>query len=147
MEEQEGTVVEVKNGWAVVRVGRHEECTGCGACGAARQQMVEARDELGTHPGTRVRFRMPRHSVALGAFVVFALPLLLAGLGGVLGFMLSAGPEAFFAGAAAQEMALGEKAATIGGAIVGTLVGLRGIKWFDRKVAGRQPYLTAIITH
>lgn len=130
MQLEEGVVAEAAEGNCVrVRVGRHEECTGCGACGAARHAVVLVRGNgFCLKPGMRVRFALPDHSVVLGAFIVFIVPLVLAALGG------------FACGIAADN-----DLAAVCGAVCGALLGMLLIRCFDRRVQKRQPYVVEII--
>lgn len=91
MKQEEGLVVKVQDGLASIKVGRHAECSGCGACPSSRQVMVEAVNRIGAQPGQRVRFAMQEAHVLTGAFVVFVLPLLSAAVGAVLGWQLAIG--------------------------------------------------------
>ena len=42
MKQEQGIVLETADGMAKVRIGRHAECGSCGACGGARQVVVDA---------------------------------------------------------------------------------------------------------
>lgn len=130
MQLEEGVVIEAVIADSVrIRVGRHEECSGCGACGAVRQAVVVAQDGgYSLQPGMRVRFAMPEHSVVLGAFVVFMLPLVLAAVGGLLGWL-----------------ALWSDVAVVCGAVVGALLGMMLVRLFDRRAQRRQPYVVEIL--
>ena len=134
MQMEEGFVMTVTDGVAEVRVGRHAECVSCGACGAARQAVVEARDDIGARPGDHVRFTLPEHSVVLGSLIVFAVPLVLAlalGIGG-----------AFVEGNGA--VANGTLGGLIGAA-VGLALGGLVVRWFDRRAARQQPRIVEIL--
>ncbi len=88
MKQEEGIVLELRGKLAHIRVGRHEECVSCGACGGAQNVTVDAVNELGAQPGQHVKFEMQETNVLTGAFMVFILPLLAAALGGFLGWQL-----------------------------------------------------------
>ncbi len=88
MKQEEGIVLELRGELAHIRVGRHEECVSCGACGGARNVTVDAVNGLGAQPGQHVKFEMQETNVLTGAFMVFILPLLAAALGGFLGWQL-----------------------------------------------------------
>ena len=109
-------------------------CVSCGACGAARQAVVEARNGIGAQPGDHVRFTLPEHSVVLGSLIVFAVPLVLALACGVLGAWLDGG------GVVAS--------GTLGG-LVGAAIGLAAgglvVRWFDRRAAAQQPQIVEIL--
>ena len=133
MKQEQGLVMDVEGRIARVKVGRHEECTGCGACPSSRHVTVDAVNDLGAKPGQRVRFEMREEQVLLGAFVVFLLPLLSAGLGALFGWQMS--------------LALGmeETVGTVAGAAVFFLMSLLGVKLFDRRAAKNQQMKPVII--
>ncbi len=84
MKQEQGLVIELKDGLARIKVGRHTECVSCGACPSSQHVMVEAINPLGAKPGQRVKFELQEQHMLTGAFVVFVLPLLCAALGAVL---------------------------------------------------------------
>ena len=131
MQLEEGVVLEIvaEGKRARVRVGRHEECTGCGACGAAHHAVADVRsNSFCLKPGMRVRFALPDYSVVLGAFIVFIVPLALAAVGGF-----------------ACGLVLDSDLAAVGGAISGALLGMLLVRLFDRRMQERQPYVAEII--
>lgn len=128
MKEEQGLVLATVNQLATVRIGRHAECSSCGACGGSRQVTIEALNQLGAQPGQRVRFAMREQNVLAGAFVVFVLPLLLAAVGAGSGWWL--GQTDNYA---------------IGGGIIFFVLGLVLVKIFDRRVAHRQNLKPVII--
>ena len=132
---EEGFVVAVENGVATVRVGRHAECSSCGACGAARQAVVEAKDTVGAAVGDHVRFTVPEHSVVLGSLIVFAVPVALALVLGVCGALVEGG------GTVANGTLGGLVGAAVGLAIGGGIV-----RWFDRRAAAQQPRIVEILS-
>ncbi|SFT66958.1 positive regulator of sigma(E), RseC/MucC [Selenomonas sp. GACV-9] len=137
MKQEQGLVVEVYDGLAKIKVGRHAECTSCGACPSSRQVMVEAVNSLGAQPGQRVRFALQEQDVLVGAFVVFVLPLLGAGLGAVAGWWL------------APSLSLPEAQGSVGGAVIALVLALAFVRSFDRRVARRQemkPVIVEILT-
>lgn len=137
MKQEQGLVVEVYDGLAKIKVGRHAECTSCGACPSSRQVMVEAVNKIGAHPGQRVRFAMQEQNVLVGAFVVFVLPLLAAGLGAVAGWLL------------APSLSVSAAQGSAGLALVALVLALGFVRYFDRRVARRQemkPVIVEILT-
>lgn len=132
---EEGFVVAVADGVATVRVGRHAECSSCGACGAARQAVVEACDDIGAKAGDHVRFTVPEHSVVLGSLIVFAVPVALALVLGVCGALVEGG------GTVANGTLGGLVGAAVGLAIGGGIV-----RWFDRRAAAQQPRIVEILS-
>jgi len=131
---EEGFVLTTHDGIAEIRVGRHAECVSCGACGAARQAVVEAKDDIGAHVGDHVRFTLPEHSVVLGSLIVFAVPLLLALVLGIGGAYID-----------------GEGVVSNGtlggliGAALGLAIGGGVVRWFDRRAARQQPKIVEIL--
>ena len=93
-----------------------------------------AAGRLGTAPGDFVRFTVPEHSVVLGSLIVFAVPLVLAAIFGVLGAYVEGG----FAAADG----------TIGGlvgAAIGLVLGGIVVRWFDRRAARQAPEIIEIL--
>lgn len=138
MKEEEGLVIRVDEArrTATVKVGRHEECSACGACAGSRQLTVEAVNEIGAALGQRVKFSMQEQHMLKGAFIVFMLPLLLAGAGGIAGWQLGYGGEA-------EDL----YPATL--AFLGFCLGAGIVKWYDkRSVASQheQPVITEIVS-
>ncbi len=130
MKQEEGVVLEVSDGLARVRVGRHSDCISCGACAGAQNIVVDAVNRLGAEPGQRVRFELQEEQVLTGAFVVFILPLLAAGIGGLAGwqFGIMQGMDTLNLESLTNP--------AIGGALLFFLLSLFGVKLYDRK-AGR----------
>ena len=131
MQEEEGFVLDSADGVAHVRVGRHRECVSCGACGAVRQAVVEAKNPLGAVPGDFVRFTVPEHSVVLGSLIVFAVPLVLALGLGVLGALVAGGIDGMVGG--------------LIGAAIGLILGGFVVRWFDRRAARPAPQIIEIL--
>lgn len=138
MKEEEGLIIKLneERRTATVRVGKHDECSACGACAGSRQLTVEAVNKLGAAQGQRVKFRMQEQHLLKGAFMVFILPLLLAGAGAYLGWRLF-GDESF---GGLYPFSTG---------IIGFVLGAALVKWYDRRAAARQqeqPVITEIIS-
>ena len=138
MKEEEGLVIKVNlaDGTATVKVGKHDECSACGACAGSRQLTVEAVNGPGAALGQRVKFRMQEQHMLKGAFIVFILPLLMAGMGAYLGWSLfdDGGPGS------------GLYVSSTG--IIGFVLGAAFVKWYDRRASMRQkeqPVITEII--
>ena len=138
VKQEEGLVLETQEGMARIRVGRHAECVSCGACAGAQNIVVDAVNGLGAQPGQRVKFELQEAHVLTGAFVVFILPLLAAGMGAVLGWQLELmqGMEAV-----GKE---GIPDFAIGGGILFFLLSLLGVKLYDRK-AGKNQQMKPVI--
>lgn len=121
MKIEEGSVIMVhENGLAEVKVGRHSDCIACGACPGSDNIVVMVVDPIGVKVGQQVKFEMREMNVIMGAFVCFILPLLLIGLGAIGGYYygLSTGVE--------------EVHFAVFGGIVGLVIGVVLMKWFDR---------------
>jgi len=136
LREEEGLVIKVNDeeGTVTVKVGKHEECSACGACAGSRQLTVEAVNELGAALGQRVRFSLQEQHMLKGAFIVFLLPLIFAGLGGFL---------------AGWELCEENEIYAAYGAALGFFAGGLFIKWYDKRASDRQneqPVITEIIS-
>ena len=83
---EEGIIIEEKGEYATVKVGRHENCTACGACASARNVVIDASNPIGAKKGDRVRFTTKKENILTGAFMVFVFPLIFAALGAVFAF-------------------------------------------------------------
>ncbi len=143
MKQEEGVVLEVSDGLARIRVGRHSDCISCGACAGAQNIVVDAVNRLGAEPGQRVRFELQEEQVLTGAFVVFVLPLLAAGIGGLAGWQFGViqGMETLDHESLANPV--------IGGALLFFLLSLFGIKFYDRKAAHnrkKKPVIVEILS-
>ncbi len=133
MKIEQGLVLEVENNIAKIRVGRHQDCSSCGACASAQNLVIEAVNKLGAKPGQRVRFEMQDTNVLQGAFMVFVMPLLAAALGGFLGWRVS------------EMWGLDLTQAAVIGAVVLFLISLIGVKFFDKAVARNQSLKPVIV--
>lgn len=123
MTTEEGTVVSIlDNGEAEVKVGRHSDCIACGACPGAEHIVVKALNPVGAKVGQHVRFQMREINIVIGAFVCFIMPLLICAAGAIGGH--------YFALSHSYDPT---QTAIIGG-IIGFLVGVIGVKLFDRSL-------------
>ena len=123
MKIEEGTILSIEeDGLAEVKVGRHSDCMACGACPGAEHIVVKALNPIGAEVGQHVKFEVREVNIVIGAFVCFIMPLIIAGLGAVAGHWigLCQGMDAM-------------QAAIVGG-IVGFLIGVVGVKLFDRSL-------------
>ena len=133
MKQEQGIVLSVDGGLAQVMVGRHEECGSCGACGGAQQVVVEAVNDVGAQPGQRVLFEFREANVLTGAFVVFILPLLMGGVGAVIGHFMA--PMLDASGSLPYVL----------GALVFFLLALVLVKLFDKRAAQKQEAKPVIV--
>ena len=85
MKTEQGLVIEVIDNMAKVKVGRHNDCSNCGACPGNESVVIIANDKVGVKVGDRVIFEVKEVNVLKGAFVVFILPLIAAFIGVILG--------------------------------------------------------------
>lgn len=140
MKQEQGMVLETSGGMAKIRVGRHAACISCGACASSRHVMVEAVNALGARPGQRVLFFMQEQYILTGAFIVFVLPLLAAGVGGLAGWETALHW-------AADDAAMHFYGAAAGG-VCFFLLSLGFVKFFDRRAARSRkakPVITKIL--
>jgi len=106
--EESGTVIEVREHTALVRLKRSSACSGCasaGQCHAGRdnEQLLKARNEVGAAVGDAVRVAVSAGAVINASARIYLLPVagLLAGAGvaqGLAGTFLSAAAGANAAG-------------------------------------------------
>lgn len=88
MNTEQGLVVEVIDGVAKIKVGRHSDCKNCGACPGDNSIIISASNNIGAKPGQRVLFQMKEENVLKATFVIFILPLISAFIGAGLGMLL-----------------------------------------------------------
>ena len=88
---EEGIVIAVHGETAEVKVGRHTECSGCGACGSSKNAVALLYNEVNASVGDRVKFSMPEENIIAGAFIVFIFPLIFAGIGASVAFIFFPG--------------------------------------------------------
>lgn len=89
---ENGTVVECKGNFALVRIGRNSACASCGKCGMTESQkhvdfLVE--NTLSTQKGEVVSVEIPEGNSAKLAFVAYVVPIIPALLLMILGVCLS----------------------------------------------------------
>jgi len=123
--EESGTVTEVREHTALVRLRRSTACSGCasaGQCHAGRgesEQLLEARNEIGAAVGEAVLVAVSARAVINASARIYLLP--------VAGLLVGAGVAQLLAGAFISAAA-GANAAGLGGiagAILGVLLGRR----------------------
>ena len=133
MKQEQGIVLETEGSTAKVRVGRHEECGSCGACGGAKHVVVEAANPVDAKAGDKVRFEFREENVLTGAFVVFILPLLFGAVGAVIGHFVA--PILDASGSLPYVL----------GALIFFLIALGVVKKFDRHAAKNQALKPVIV--
>jgi sigma-E factor negative regulatory protein RseC len=130
---EQGVVIEVEGDMVKIQVGRHSDCTNCGACPASQHIIIDAVNKPGAKKGQRVAFEVRETSVLKGAFMVFVLPLLAAALGAFLGWQAG--------GAWGYDLTY----AAVIGAVLVFVLSLGGVKLFDRSVAGDQSMKPVVV--
>jgi len=126
MKLEQGVVLEVKGNIAEIKVGRHSDCTSCGACPGSNSVIITANNKIGAKAGQRVEFEVKEVNVLLGAFTVFVWPLLAALLGVIAGRF------------AAAPLGYDLAAAQISGGVAAFLLSLVFVKLFDKSAAGSE---------
>lgn len=127
MKIEEGAIIAIPSpGLAEVKVGRHSDCMACGSCPGSENIVVTAVDPLGVEVGQHVKFEVRESNIVVGAFVCFIMPLLITAIGAI-------GGHYYGIRAAADAV----HTAVIGG-IIGFLVGVGGVKVFDRSLRNDQ---------
>jgi sigma-E factor negative regulatory protein RseC len=123
--EESGTVVEARDRTALVRLKRTSACSGCAAAGhchagqGEREQLLEARNDIGAARGDAVRVAVPARAVIGASARIYLLPVggLLAGAAAAQSFARA------FISAQAGDVAAG--VGGIVGVVVAVLVGRR----------------------
>lgn len=134
--EESGTVIEVRERTALVRLKRSSACSECasaGLChagGGEREQFLEARNEVGAAVGDAVRVAVSARAVVNASAMIYLLP--------VVGLLIGAGVAQFLAGVLISGPAGGNAAGFggIAGAILGVLLARRR---GSRATAGAAP--------
>ncbi|OOM82240.1 SoxR reducing system protein RseC [Clostridium puniceum] len=85
MKTEQGIVIEASDNVAKIKVGRHNDCSNCGACPGNDSVIISANNKIGAIVGQRVVFDVKEVNVLRGAFVVFILPLIAIFVGVLVG--------------------------------------------------------------
>jgi len=88
MKTEQGLVIEVSDNIARIKVGRHSDCSNCGACPGNDSVIISANNKIGAKVGDKVTFEMKEVNILKGAFIVFILPLIVAFIGVLLGGLI-----------------------------------------------------------
>jgi sigma-E factor negative regulatory protein RseC len=135
--EEEGLVIDALGEIAKIKVGRHNECSSCGACPGDNTMVMNVRNCAGARPGQRVAFEVKETNMLKSAFIVFILPLVAVGLGvitgGWIGHRIGSWDDVF----------------KILGGIVSFIISVWYIKSFDRSINNNikiMPKITRIIS-
>jgi len=120
MKTEQGLVIEVNDNIAKVKVGRHSDCSNCGACPGDNSMIIDANNKIGAKIGQRVTFEMKETNVLSGAFIVFVMPIIVAFIGVICGRFI------------ANYIGANINAFQIVGGIIAFLLSLIFIKMFDK---------------
>ena len=120
MKTEQGLVIEVINNIANIKVGRHSDCSNCGACPGSDSVIISANNKIGAKVGDKVTFEMREDNVLKGAFIVFVLPLIIAFIGVLLGGFIG------------KYMKFNINVSQIIGGITAFLLSMIFVKLFDR---------------
>lgn len=82
---EHGVVISVNGENAEIRVGKHTECSKCGACPGTDAAVVTVNNKIGAEVGQQIKFEVRDSHPLLGAFIVFVLPFAFMFLGVALG--------------------------------------------------------------
>ena len=120
MKTEQGLVIEVIDNIANIKVGRHSDCSNCGACPGSDSVIISANNKIGAKVGDKVTFEMREDNVLKGAFIVFVLPLIIAFIGVLLGRFIG------------KYMGFNINVSQITGGITAFLLSMIFVKLFDR---------------
>ncbi|AHF07233.1 SoxR reducing system RseC family protein [Desulfitobacterium metallireducens] len=129
----EGIVVELKGENATVRISRHSECIGCGACPGDSAMILEATDTLGTKIGQHVLIENKKNNMIFAFFMVFIMPLLAVALGIYLGYYFS------------LKFMISTALMMILGGVLFALLAIIGVKHFDSSLQSEKPIIIRVI--
>jgi len=120
MNREQGIVIEVIQDRARIKVSRHSDCENCGSCPGDSAMVITAENPIHAQPGDSVYFQIQEQNMLKAAFIVYALPILLA-FGG-----------AFLAGYAANALKFPAGTLQIIGGILGFIGAVVLIKKYDK---------------
>lgn len=137
MKKEEGIVIEVIGSATRVKLGRHNDCSNCGACPGNNALVIDAQNSIGALPGQRVELLVKETSVLKAAFVVFILPLVMSFLGAVLGGWIG------------ERLELNKQVMYIVGTLIFFILSVIYIKLYDKRTnskTGSHPVITQILS-
>lgn len=120
MNREQGIVIEIVESRARIKVSRHSDCENCGSCPGDSAMVVTAENPIHAQPGDSVYFQIQEQGMLKAAFIVYALPILMAFAGVLL------------AGYAANLFLLPAGVLQSIGGILGFIVSIIIIKRYDR---------------
>lgn len=121
-QEEFGIVIEVNGNLAKVKAARHGDCDNCGSCPGDSAIMMDVQNSISAKPGQKVAFEVQSTSMVIAAFVVYALPLVIAAAGTITGW--------FIANMFGQPLVSFQA----GGGIIGFCLSLIIVKLYDRAI-------------
>lgn len=133
MKIEEGIVIEVVDNIAKVKVGRHSDCSSCGACAGSNNVIIDANNKIGAKIGQRVSFEVNETNVLSGAFIVFVMPIIVAFIGVICGRFI------------ANYIGANTNVFQIAGGVIAFLLSLIFIKMFDKAATISEESKPAII--
>lgn len=136
MKTEQGLVIEVIDGVAKIRVGRHSDCTNCGACPGTNSVIIDANNKIGAKIGQMVAFEVKESNVLSGAFIVFVMPIIVAFIGVICGRVI------------ANYMGANINIFQVVGGVIAFLLSLIFIKMFDKAATlseESKPVITRIL--
>lgn len=116
----EGIVDEIlETGEVKVKIRRDQLYAACSSCIGSEHVFITAKNPIGATKGQYVRYEVPDTNLVMGAAMCFVVPLVAAIILGLIGNTIaeSGGYNGFAGG-------------TIG-AIIGILISLGGLRWYD----------------
>ena len=122
MKTAEGFVIETTGTTAKIKVGRHNECSNCGACPGDNSAIVTVTNDMGAVIGQHVLYEVKETNTVLAAFIVFIFPL--------IGLLIGAGCGRWISNYISGYRTVLE----IVGAVVVFLITIICIKLFDRSL-------------
>lgn len=116
----EGIVDEIlETGEVKVKIRRDQLYAACSSCIGSEHVFITAKNPIGATKGQYVRYEVPDTNLVMGAAMCFIVPLAAAIILGLIGNAIaeSGGYNGFAGGAI--------------GAIIGIIISLGGLRWYD----------------
>lgn len=116
----EGIIDEIlETGEVKVKIRRDQLYAACSSCIGSEHVFITAKNPIGATKGQYVRYEVPDTNVVMGAAMCFILPLVTAVILGIIGNTLAEnGGYNGFAGGTV-------------GAVLGIILSLGGLRWYD----------------
>jgi len=133
MKTEQGIIIEVIDNVAKIKVGRHNDCSNCGACPGNDSVIISANNKIGATVGQRVIFDVKEVNVLRGAFIVFIMPLIAIFIGVLIG------------GEIGKYIGLNIHIFQIAGGIITFLLSIIFVKLFDKAATASEKSKPEII--